>query len=192
MKMRKKKTQLRYSPQKPSLRCTCCGEYYYCLWTEQQARYCASYFYIDQNNDYAIAGSYPSSFDDLRFTITYPDIVQARHVIAINNRENTKDKWGHYNDSKLVVCDFCINKFLKRDYIEIDTTYNPYEVIDELNSFYNEDPVLYMEIMQSGPYDCMRLIREEKEKSIEQRMQEKEIRYKNRSIESEYFDTTIN
>lgn len=176
MKMKYKKHQHNYLARKNSLKCTCCGNYYNAWWTKEQATNCASYFYINNDNQYAIYGSYPSGFDDIRFIVVNPIIVQARHIFAIANRENTKNKWGHYDDSPLVVCDFCIQKYLDKGYIVEDTTYDPYAVIDELNSFYAEDPVLYMQIMSHGPNECMRLIREERAKPIEQRRIEKAIR----------------
>lgn len=181
MKMRYKKhlkNNSIYKPKLPTLKCTCCGNYYHAWWTSSQATHCASYFYINEDNEYAIYASYPSGFDDTRFQILNQNIVQQRHIFALNNREFTKDKWGNYDDSKIVVCDFCIRKFLNKNSIRIDTKYDPYEVTDQLNSFYDEDPILYMQIMNSGPSECMQLINQERAKPMDQRMKEKELRYK--------------
>lgn len=176
MKMKYKKHQHNYLARKNSLKCTCCGNYYNAWWTKEQATNCASYFYINNDNQYAIYGSYPSNFDDVRFIIINKNIVQARHVFALNNRENIKDQWGHCDDSPLVVCDFCIRKYLEKGYIKEDTSYNPYAVTKELNDFYAEDPILYIEIMRSGTHECLHLIREEKAKPTAQRKIERDIR----------------
>ena len=181
MKMRYRKHYKHNSihkPKFPTLKCTCCGNYYHAWWTSEQASNCASYFHKDNIEQFYIYGSYPSNFDTMKFTITNNDIVQQRHIIAFNNRENTRDKWGHYNDSPLVVCDNCIRKYVDKGYIVEDTSYNAFAGIEELNSFYNEDPHLYYTFVSQGPYECMRLIKEEREKPIDQRLEERRLREK--------------
>lgn len=176
MKMKEKKHRIKYQPRNNSLKCTCCGKYYNQLFAMAQAVHCASHFWYNENTWY-IYGSYPSGFDDTKFIINNePDIIQSRHIIAFAQREANKDTYGHYDNSKLVVCDACISQFLFQQWIVEDISYNPYAAIEELNSFYAEDPVLYMDIMMSGPSKCIALIREERSKPMEQRLKEREER----------------
>lgn len=161
MKMRYKKFKLNYLAKPYSLKCTCCGNYYDAWWTKDQASNCACHFF-QYDNTWYIYGSYPSNFDNIKFVVTYEDIIQARHKIAFANRENIKDQWDHYDDSKLVVCDNCMRKFLSKNYIQEDKSYDPLAIIDELNSFYHENPEKYFEFVSQGPNVCMQLIREYK------------------------------
>lgn len=159
MKMRYKKFKLNYLAKPNSLKCTCCGNYYNAWWTKCQASHCACYFFKNDNIWY-IYGSYPSSFDNTKFVVLNNDTVQARHQLAFDNREKTKNQYGYYDNSKLVICDTCIKKFLNKNYIQEDTNYNPYAAIEELNLFYQENPEKYFEFIRQGPTQCIRLIRE--------------------------------
>lgn len=171
MKFRNKKRKLNHKVFPFKIKCTCCATFYSNPYNSDQGDKCASYIYYSVENGYLIQSEYGSGFDTTRFFIKNINIVKKKHLIAKNNKQITKD------DRNIVVCDHCIRKYLKYKFIEIDESYDAFAGINELNSFYAEDPQKYYEIMSNaGPNDCIRLIREERAKPIEQREEERKNR----------------
>jgi hypothetical protein len=167
MKIRNKKYAV--NKQAFQIKCTCCAKYYPNTYGWDQGRHCASYvvYQVDIEKKSYIQCEYGSGFDTMRFTINNPNIIKKKHKLANTKRLKS-------NDKDIVVCDKCIEKYLRKGFVIEDKAYDYFSFIDELNSFHAEDPQRYFEIMREGPENCMRLIREERAKPLEQRMKERE------------------
>lgn len=167
MKMRNKKFVVNNKAFK--IKCTCCAKYYSNPEGWDQGHRCASYivYQADIEKQSYIQCEYGSGFDTMKFIIKNSNIIKKKHKIAANKKMKS-------NDKDIVVCDNCIEKYLNKGFIVEDKNYDPFAFIAEMNSFYAEDPQRYYEIVKEGPEHCIRLIREERAKPLDQRLKERE------------------
>lgn len=180
MKMRNKKNKISYIPHLGQVKCTCCGNYYKTIYfCDDQASQCASYIYLLHEIDRAaekksyIACEYGSGFDTTHFNIIDEQFIKLGHILSNQIRPLRQDENRRANDKDLLICDRCIESYIEKGWIVEDTNYDAFSWIEELNSFYAEDPQLYSDIMLQGPAHCLRLIREERAKPFEQRQLER-------------------
>lgn len=167
MKFRSKKQKLNRQVFPFKIKCTCCANFHQNSDNWDQGHYCASYIYQSEDKTTYIQCEYGSGYDTMRFIIKNQNIVKKKHLVAANKKVKS-------NDKDIVVCDKCIARYIKNGFIVEDKSYDPFACIDELNSFHAEDPQRYYEIMKEGPEHCIRLIREERAKPLEQRIKERE------------------
>ena len=181
MKVRNRKHQIKFKPNN-TIKCTCCGKSYP-VWEGTQASHCASYFSTTvlgqlENKEYYIFSHYGSCFDTTKFNIMNNSILTEKQIMAISEQSFALSKDEKYDDRKTVICDNCIEKHLETKDIVEDTDYDYFAVLDDLNALHREDPKLYFTLMSTGPGKCAALIREELEKPIEKRQEERKEREK--------------
>lgn len=187
MKMRFKKHLRSYKTNADQVKCTCCGHCHYQWWMITQGIGCASYIHFNQEKQiYQVYSCYGSVYDTSLFNVVDNRIIYTKYIKAIeqqNTLTNPKDKQEYRKN--LLICDKCIEGYIAKEYITEDINYNSFAVVEELSSFWQEDPILYMDLLKDkNPEEVIKSIREERAKSSEQRMTEKDVR--EASLDKEY------
>lgn len=179
MKMRFKKHLRSYATKLGQVKCTCCGQSHYQWWMITQGIGCASYlFFNKQDNQYQIEACYGSGYDTSRFNVLNNDIIYPKYLRAIEKYDTlTSREDKDLVSQELVFCDKCIENYIAKGYLSEDINYNSMAAVEELSDFWQEDPILYMELMkEAGPETIIGLIKEERTKPLEQRAKERELR----------------
>ena len=177
MKVRHRKNQLNYQPKENQVKCTCCTRYYH-TWDSDQGHSCASYIYLlheinpEVEEKSYISCQYGSGYDTSRFDILDTRVITPTHIRGNRTRKSREDQYGRCSDRDLLICDSCIAKYLKKGWIVEDREYNPFQAIEELAAFYQEDPETYFRIMKdSTPQNCIQLIREAKQQKNQEKLE---------------------
>lgn len=93
------------------IKCDSCGNYHYQWWMILQTVGCASYMRLDSTG-YHIVSTYGSAYDTLVFKVVKDRIPFSKHISAIDRLMNKIAK-----GSKPIICDKCMDRFIKRKYI---------------------------------------------------------------------------
>lgn len=93
------------------IKCDSCGNYHYQWWMILQTIGCASYMQLDFTG-YQIVSTYGSAYDTLVFKVVKNRIFFSKHISAIDRLMNKIE-----NGNKPIICDKCMERFIKRKYI---------------------------------------------------------------------------